>query len=553
MDFAVDPEARAERMLYEQRVRADGVLCKLLIAHFPLVLGLAALHGYWLLALIVGALLSGVPLLVVRAHPGSLGGRLVVAGAFMGYSALLIQETHGLTEMHFHVFVALSFLLLYRDWRAPVFAGLVIAVHHLVFHLLQVAGVGVWVFPTTMPGAQGLEMVALHGGFVVFEVVVLVYMSISMAAETVAHARVISSQEHDQVAMLALAEGLRSRNLTVGSAGHAARRQSPAISTLQEGISQVAELVRSIQSTSVNVARASREMASTTGEAERATNEIAGSLTEMAHGAHRQVQAVGSARESAEQVGHAVALSAESARLAADAASRAHQATEQAIAAAVEASAAAQAVSDSSTQATQAIGELAAKSEQIGTIVATITGIAGQTNLLALNAAIEAARAGESGRGFAVVAEEVRKLAEESQRAASTITRIVESIQSDTGAVMAIIAAGADRSGESAATVKQAQIAFERIREAVGEMTQRAQDITGATNQIAAGAEQMRSEMDNIAEVAEQASDSTEEASASTEQTSASTQEVAVSAAGLARSAQDLQALVEGFKVTDAA
>jgi len=513
--------------------------------------GLAAFHGYWVLAVLAGALLSGVPLLVVRARPGTLASRLVVSGAFMGYSALMIQEVHGMTEMHFDVFAALAFLLLYRDWRAPAFAGLVIAVHHLAFHLLQVAGTGVWVFSSKMSGASGLEMVALHGGFVAFEVAVLVYMSISMAAETRLHARVLSSQAQDQVAILALAQRLLSRNLTGGSAGSDKASDSPAIGTLQEGIGQVAELVRSIQGTSVNVAEASREMASTTDETQRATIEIAGSLTEMAAGAHRQVLAVGSARESAEQVGEAVALSAESARLAADAASRAHQATEEGIAAASEATAAAQAVSDSSTHATRAIGELAAKSEQIGTIVATITGIAGQTNLLALNAAIEAARAGESGRGFAVVAEEVRKLAEESQRAAFTITEIVESIQSETGAVMSIVEDGAARSGESAATVGQTQIAFERIREAVGEMTQRVQEITGATSQIAAGAQRMRSEMDDIAEVAERASASTGQASASTQQTSASTVEVAASAAVLARSAQELHELVGGFQVTD--
>src|SRR3712207_7453556 len=53
--------------------------------------------------------------------------------------------------------------------------------------------------------------------------------------------------------------------------------------------------------------------------------------------------------------------------------------------------------------------------------------IAEQTNLLALNAAIEAARAGDQGRGFAVVAEEVRKLAEESQRAAASIADLIRS------------------------------------------------------------------------------------------------------------------------------
>jgi methyl-accepting chemotaxis protein len=80
------------------------------------------------------------------------------------------------------------------------------------------------------------------------------------------------------------------------------------------------------------------------------------------------------------------------------------------------------------------VGSLAGASDRVGEFVDTIAAIARQTNLLALNAAIEAARAGEHGKGFAVVAEEVRKLAEESARAAkaiaTTITEVRENIDS---------------------------------------------------------------------------------------------------------------------------
>jgi len=73
-----------------------------------------------------------------------------------------------------------------------------------------------------------------------------------------------------------------------------------------------------------------------------------------------------------------------------------------------------------------AIGEISNCSEQIGSIIQTIQGIASQTNLLSLNAAIEAARAGEAGKGFAVVADQVKKLAEESSTAAGDTTRLIE-------------------------------------------------------------------------------------------------------------------------------
>ncbi len=91
------------------------------------------------------------------------------------------------------------------------------------------------------------------------------------------------------------------------------------------------------------------------------------------------------------------------------------------------------------------VGELERQSEEIGKIVHAVTRIADQTNLLALNAAIEAARAGEHGKGFAVVADEVRNLAEISEKSARGIQEVVNEIQNQ----VKVVAADTEAAGKN--------------------------------------------------------------------------------------------------------
>lgn len=177
-----------------------------------------------------------------------------------------------------------------------------------------------------------------------------------------------------------------------------------------------------------------------------------------------------------------------------------------------------------------------------------IKSIADQTNLLALNASIEAARAGDAGKGFAVVAEEIRKLAEQSNRFANEISDIIAELTANTEASVNVIEKVNKIMDSQTVSVNNTIDKFNGIREAIDKIRIMIENLNTSGNNMDAKKDDMIGIMENLSAIAQQNAAGTQEVSASVELQTNSIAEIAHASESLAELAQELQTEISKFK-----
>lgn len=165
--------------------KTDAFMLRLLMIHWFVASTVTAFtYNTYLLGFLGGGVIVGLAYAVSRMNPGSLLSRITMGASFMAFSMIFIQQHMGRIEMHFHIFIAIAFLIQYKD-IAPVLAATVTtAIHHAVFNLAQdlelaVAGTPIMIFDY----GCGWDLVALHAVFVIVEMVVISNIVLNLTRE----------------------------------------------------------------------------------------------------------------------------------------------------------------------------------------------------------------------------------------------------------------------------------------------------------------------------------------------------------------------------------
>ncbi|MBF8748619.1 methyl-accepting chemotaxis protein [Pseudomonas putida] len=297
------------------------------------------------------------------------------------------------------------------------------------------------------------------------------------------------------------------------------------LGVLQQGISHMGttlrELISGIRDGVTQIASAAEELSAVTEQTSAGANSQKVETDQVATAMHEMAATVQEVARNAEQASHAATGADDEARAGDRVVGEAISQIER--------------LAEEVHRSTEAMNLLQQESQKIGSVMDVIKSVAEQTNLLALNAAIEAARAGEAGRGFAVVADEVRGLAQRTQKSTEEIEELVAGLQSGTQQVANAMQGSRTLTDSSVELARKAGVSLENITSTVSSIQSMNQQIAAAAEQQSAVAEEISRSILNVRDVSEQ--------------TAAASDETAASSVELARLGGHLQMLVSQFRV----
>ncbi|WP_246053018.1 methyl-accepting chemotaxis protein [Leptospira semungkisensis] len=290
--------------------------------------------------------------------------------------------------MHFHVFVALAFLLYYRDWKVLLPAALYIAIHHGFLSLCQSLDVNISNTPVVVFNyGNGWGIVLMHAAFVIFETAILIHYAVRFKKEF-----------FNQAENLNVLQALRYDNISIQED---VKVKSQSVNLILEALVE----------SSKSVAERTGDQANNLQEINMSMNHIASEIIGVSEASKQQLQATSDLDDSFQNLEKGfkeMEMGLISTKDLFDTAWRHAQESEESL-----------------RSIEQSIIKIETSSSGMSLKLGTINDIADRVNLLALNASIEAARAGEHGRGFAVVAREISKLADLTGKTINEISQLI--------------------------------------------------------------------------------------------------------------------------------
>lgn len=321
---------------------------------------------------------------------------------------------------------------------------------------------------------------------------------------------------------------------------------SGAVNTMQNSI---VDIIKNMLDTSQQLAASSEELTAISHQSATAADEVARAIEEIASGATAQAKDTEQGVLSISELGDIVIKNEDYINYLNTSAEKVNNLKNEGLEILKDLVEKTDISGKSSKEVQQVITDTNESAGKISNASEMIKSIADQTNLLALNAAIEAARAGDAGRGFAVVAEEIRKLAEQSNKFTEEISTVVDELIDKTSNAVKIMEELEKIVSSQAESVNMTNNRFIGISEAIEEMKESIEKVNHSSHEMTNKKESIINIMENLSAISEENAAGTQEASASVEEQTAAMEEIANSSEQLAKAAEELNKQVEGFKI----